>query len=454
MKKFLPIVIVLYCAIYSDFGFAVDVDLTRFGPQEYSPDILTPNVHRDAFFGVPGEARLIVTTNSGAESVTKPVGAQISLNGVRVFSNASLEQNDDPIEVPVQLLETNSIRVELDGVEGTGIIVRVKQRAQVNLGLTGRVHFNINVANFKSSREFYRHLGFADAIGPFPETNTIAVARGVGVKKLYRMYAEILYLGRLGEEPLDLLKPTGRMIDMIEWKDPHNNSPAYPNLYNLGITRVTFTTTDLDADMDTMLASGTNFLSAPAKHADGSRFAVGRDPDGTFFELREPPGSVSQLVNDSHVTDIHHLTINVSDFERSREFYRMLGFTGGTDLPETGSMEVARAMGLDQPYRVRAEMMEHAGDGSRIELVEWQQPRDLTPPHPYPINHYGIQRINYATTDLANDIAKLKAQGVTFLSPVAPCCEGDASTFGFVLLFDPDGNFFQLMGAIVPEKKN
>lgn len=452
MKNILLVMIALWSVLFSLCSFAVDVDLTRFGPREYSPDIVTPNVDRESFFGVPGEANLIITASGTSESGAEGGGASIQINGVQVFSRSNLERDEATIEVPVKLAETNSIRVELMGNEGPGITVRIKQKAQVDLGVIGRIHFNLSTADFKLSKDFYRHLGFADSIGPFPETNTIEVARGVGVNRPYKIYAEILYLGKLGPEPPDLLKPTGRMMDVIEWKDPRNESPAYPYLYNLGISRAAFTTTDLDADMSALQASGTHFLSPPAKYADGSRFVIGRDPDGTFFELLEPPGIEPKLVNDSHVTDVHHLTINVSDFERSREFYKMLGFTDGNKLPETESMEVAQAMGLDQPYHVRAESMVHAGDGSQIELVEWQQPRDLTPPHPHPANHYGIQRINYATKDLAGDIAKLKAQGVTFLSEIAPCCDGAASTFGFVLLFDPDGNFFQLMGAIVPKK--
>ena len=451
IKKIAPVMIALWLGLFSVCGFAVEVDLTRFGPRQYSPDIVTPNVDREAFFGVPGKGRLIVTVHRGSKPDAKLTDTSIHVNGRRVFSRSDLERDGTTIEIPVQLAETNSIRVELIGSQGSDITVRVKQRAQVDLGVVGRIHFNISTADFKRSRDFYRRLGFADAIGPFPETNTIEVARGVGVKQPFRIYAELLYLGRLGEEAPNLLNPTGRLIDMIEWKDPRNESPAYPHLYHLGITRVVFTTTDLDADMSALTALGTHFLSPPAKRADGNRFVIGRDPDGTFFELLEPQDVVSKLANDSHVTHVHHLTINVSDFERSREFYRMFGFTSGTRLPATESMEVAQAMGLDQPYRVRAELMVHAGDGSQIELVEWQQPRDSTPPHPHPINSYGIQRINYATTDVVGDIAKLKALGVTFLSPIAPCCDGDASTFGFVLLFDPDGNFFQLMGAIDPE---
>ena len=272
MNKLLSVIIALWFGLFSLCSFAVDVDLTRFGPREYSPDIVTPNVQRDAFFGVPGEASLIITTSGNSESGAKGADASIQINGAQVFSTGNLGREEATIEVPVQLAETNSIRVELMGNEGSGITVRIKQRAQVDLGVIGRIHFNLSTADFKSSRDFYRHLGFADSIGPFPETNTIEVARGVGVNRPFKIYAEILYLGKLGPEPLDLLKPTGRMIDVIDWKDPRNELPAYPYLYNLGISRAAFTTTDLDTDMSALKAAGTHFLSPPAKRTDGSRF--------------------------------------------------------------------------------------------------------------------------------------------------------------------------------------
>lgn len=453
MKMLTLILVASWFGLFSGRSFAADVDLTRFGPEEYRADIVTPKIDRDAFFGVPGEGRLIVATDAAGASATEAARATIHLNGVKVFSSGDLKKGVSMIEIPVQLAETNSIRVEHLAYPGPGIRVRVKQRAQVDLSLAGRVHFNINTADFKRSREFYGRLGFVDAIGPFPETNTIDVAHSIGVKGPYRFYAELLYLGRLDAAASDLLKPHGRFIDMIEWKSPRNESPSYPHLYHLGITRAVFLTTNLDADMGALKSSGAQFLSLPVRRVDGSRFVIGRDPDGTFFELLEPQGVEPKLANGSFVNAVHHLAVNVSDFERSREFYRMLGFTRSMPLPETESLEVARAMGLDQPYRVRAEMLVHERDGSRIELVEWQEPRDLSPPHPPPINNYGIHRINYATTDLAGDIAKLKSQGVTFLSKPAPCCEGEASTFGIALFFDPDGSFFQLIGAIDPEKR-
>jgi len=90
----------------------------------------------------------------------------------------------------------------------------------------------------------------------------------------------------------------------------------------------------------------------------------------------------------------------------------------------------------------------HPADGSAIELVQWLQPSDPEGPYTLPINHIGVHRMNWATTDIEADVATLKARGVKFLTEIAPCCTGDTSTFGIVVFADPDGVYNQLMGNL------
>ena len=68
------------------------------------------------------------------------------------------------------------------------------------------------------------------------------------------------------------------------------------------------------------------------------------------------------------------------------------------------------------------------------------------PPH---INHIGIHPIALVVPNLDRAVAILKAQGVEFLSEVAPCCSGtgDDET-GIVHAIDPDGVFLELVGPI------
>ena len=322
------------------------------------------------------------------------------------------------------------------------------------LHLTGRIHLNINTNEYQASRAFYRALGFARAIGPFPETNTLEMAHSMGMEKPYRMYAEIIYLGEEAIDPMRLHEPTGRMIDLIQWYEPTNTTPAYAQLNALGFVKVVLGTDDLTADLERLADAGFEPIGPSADAASGQRFAVMRDPSGTFVELRQNRTRAHVLTNGSYVTHIDELHINVSDLDVSLPFYERLGFEAAPAVVRTSSMEEARARAFDSTFTVREALLTHAADGSRLMLGQWIAPFDATPPHPLPINHEGIQRVNYASSDIEGDVAKLTAAGVPFVSPIVRCCDGDQSTMGIAVFEDPDGIFFQLLGTVEPLKKN
>ncbi|MEQ8691958.1 MAG: hypothetical protein RIC89_14125, partial [Pseudomonadales bacterium] len=77
--------------------------------------------------------------------------------------------------------------------------------------------------------------------------------------------------------------------------------------------------------------------------------------------------------------------------------------------------------------------------------VEWLSPRDTRPPYPIPVNHLGIHRTAFSTTDIEADVAALKAQGVTFVSEITPCCDGPDSWGSIVAFYDPDGTIVELV---------
>ena len=318
------------------------------------------------------------------------------------------------------------------------------------LSLQGRIHFNINTNTYEASRAFYRQLGFARAIGPFPETNTLEMAQSMGMASPYRMYAEIIYLGESEIDPSRLHEPTGRMIDLIQWFDPPNLAPAYPALNALGFVKVVLGTDDLNADLTRMAASGYQTIGPVGVGDAGLRFAVLKDPSGTFVELRQNRTRAHALTNGSYVTHIDHLNINVTELERSLSLYQLMGFVGAPIVERTSTVEEARARGFTAPFEVREAMLTHAIDGSGLLLSQWISPSDDTPPHPLPINHAGIQRMNYASADIEADVALLQRAGVQFVSPIVRCCDGDRSTMGIAVFEDPDGIFFQLLGQVEP----
>ena len=71
------------------------------------------------------------------------------------------------------------------------------------------------------------------------------------------------------------------------------------------------------------------------------------------------------------------LTQVVSDFQRSKTFYEMLGFQAYWPVPETNTEEVANAVGIPK-YKVEGALMalQNAEQPMVIDLLEWKSPRD------------------------------------------------------------------------------
>jgi hypothetical protein len=71
------------------------------------------------------------------------------------------------------------------------------------------------------------------------------------------------------------------------------------------------------------------------------------------------------------IKGIFHVNINCSNFDRSLEFYKMLGFNVAVDIPEGGSTDMNKGLGLKNGVG-RAAIMQ-LGDGprgTRLDLIE------------------------------------------------------------------------------------
>jgi catechol 2,3-dioxygenase-like lactoylglutathione lyase family enzyme len=402
-------------------------------------------VEQGTFFGVPGKARLIVASTSDES------GAVITLNGAEIVG-ADRFGSAGQFEVPVTLEEHNAISVALNGVPGSSVSVRVKQVADVELHIESRLHFNTNVSNFETAREFFGKLGLGTFTG-FPDTNTVEMAQAMGIETPtsydgskgeaaggYLLHGELLSLSLMKWGGVAL---EGGMIDLIEFTIPRNYDPPYAQLNHLGIARAAMYTTDITADYDYMKSIGVEFLSSPATRSDGSTFAIFTDLDGTYFELIEKEGKEVETEN-THIFRLAQLNINVSDFERSRAWYQMLGYEVSQELASTDSLEVANAMGFEHKIETRGALLTHPGDGSMLELVQWITPYNPERAYDIPANHLGIARIAFGTSDIEADVATLKSQGVQFLSGITPCCQGPDSSGGIIAFYDPDGAIIEL----------
>ncbi len=144
-----------------------------------------------------------------------------------------------------------------------------------------------------------------------------------------------------------------------------------------------------------------------------------------------------------NISGLLHININCKNFERSKQFYEMLGFAVIMPVPSEGRGAAAAAVGMER-YLVKGALMKHP---SRIviDLLEWQEPSEEGAPYES-MAHPGIARVAFTTTSLDDDVATLVEAGVKFLS-TAPAEVGGprGSTVRFICFKDPDGTVLELV---------
>ncbi len=321
----------------------------------------------------------------------------------------------------------------------------IEYTSDQDIGLMARFHFATHTADFDRARAFYRMLGYTDGVGGFPLTNTHLMARALGMFDLCQ------YELAKGEV-ISIPGVAGANIDLLQFRVPFNPDPPYALPNHLGMAYAGFLTTDLDSDVAFLKARGVEFLSEPYGER-GERYVFFRDPEGVLYKLFENGPPSPDPSRDMHLAGMPYIGINVSDLDASLEFYARFGYTDVRPLAHTeGSLEEARAWGLDVPFQIRgADVAIERGDRHVLRLVQWQQPFDPEPAYPPPINHIGINRIALMVPDMERAVAILKAQGVPFLSEIAPCCTATANDASAIVhAIDPDGVFLELVGGIRP----
>lgn len=142
------------------------------------------------------------------------------------------------------------------------------------------------------------------------------------------------------------------------------------------------------------------------------------------------------------IKSVFHVNINCTDFERSKSFYEMLGFTSVMDLGEGGSEEMGRGLGNPAAKGKAAIMMLDPDNsrGCRLDLIEWSTPKTKGSPAP-DLFHAGMARLCLYCTDLDRHIAELKAAGVELVSEAVRMNKSTR----FICFKDPDGTFIELI---------
>ncbi len=406
----------------------IEANLTRFGPEIYELIRGKPTTYSATFKASEGPAKLILE-DDGVDR------AWVKVNGLDVVGPEELGGNSEVV-VPLSLTEENTIEVKVPGKPGGKLGVRVTQVAQADLGLMRQGYFGLNSSDLERQRAFYRTLGFKGEIYPAgPETST-TFARALGFPDDYLIYVSLHSL----EDP-----PAMPFVDTVQFRgDSYREEPPYARLNHIGMAYATYSTTDLDGDFAYLQGNGVEFVSAPATAPNGERFVFLKDQDGTFIKLVETakgergasPPNLVRLVNTN---------MNVADLERSREFYRLLGFTESEPASQAGSGEFAAAHGFEGPIEFEGLdiSLGEGTDGATIQLRQWKNPFDDATPYPPPVNHLGIDRINFYVKDLTAAIKTMNELGFEQMGPI-----GGGPGVGLVFFFDPDGIKVQLAGPV------
>lgn len=405
-----------------------EANLTRFGPQTCAFTKGTAEMRSAAFKAIDGPAKLVLRVD-GVD------GFSIKINGSTVVSPKDIAGSHE-IVVPMTLGKDNTLEVGGTSSSTGTLGIRITQIATADLGLERQGYFGLNTSDMERQRAFYRLLGFKGEVFPAGPETSQTFAQSLGFEDDYLIYVSLHSL----QDP-----PMPPFVDTVQFRgDSFREELPYARLNHLGMTYASYTTTNLDGDYLWLKSKGVEFLSPPATAPDGERFVFMKEPDGAFIKLIGIDGDPTSINQDApNLVRLANTNMNVSDLERSREFYRLLGFTVSVPRSQAGGGEFAAAHGFDQPIEFDGVdvSLGEGTDGATLQLRQWKSPFDGSPPYPPPVNHLGIDRINFYVKDLTSAVKAMNELGFQQLGPI-----GGWPAFGIVFFFDPDGIKVQIAG--------
>ncbi|HJV66149.1 MAG TPA: VOC family protein [Geomonas sp.] len=115
------------------------------------------------------------------------------------------------------------------------------------------------------------------------------------------------------------------------------------------------------------------------------------------------------------IARIDHLNIVVSDLEKAKEFFMLLGFTEGISS-ELDSVFLKKLTGIQVTHGSFV-ALHHPGSNVSIELLRFES--GSNPDQTTGVaNHIGFRHLAFAVTDIEEEVQRLKKHGIEFISGI------------------------------------
>lgn len=137
-------------------------------------------------------------------------------------------------------------------------------------------HVGIVCRDLETSVRFYEKIGL-QIQEPITELEEEAIAR---VFQLPRGHVKLLHLAPPGA--------TSKVfIDLVQWLNPSSTGEPYPALNHVGINRLAFRVSNVDATTAALRERGIIFLTQEPQSIGRVRTIFTTDPDGVFIQFLE-----------------------------------------------------------------------------------------------------------------------------------------------------------------------
>ncbi|UCD08243.1 MAG: VOC family protein [Dehalococcoidales bacterium] len=301
-------------------------------------------------------------------------------------------------------------------------------------------HIGIGVSDMDESLKFYRDLlGFKQTM--FDHTGLIPGMEGITGKS--KINARVVMLMNENTGPLGL-----GMLKLVQLLPPDKPDPCFVQVLipgqrqtsvagalrwgDIAIAEACFNTrggtgkvTEQLAEKGVKVETEAATYKFPPYDAE-TTFSYVRDPDNSLIELADWAMGKS-LATEAKVEGLNHVGFGVSDVERSREFYKELGFTD-TVFDTFGRMSV---------------IMMANYHGAWIEAIQFGAP-DKPEPYIKGWGHLGPMEFAVEVTNLEKAYEELQEKSIKFLCPPQRV-EVPSGSWNYAYVTEPDNLYVSLV---------